>query len=77
MYFVTLKAEIYSSGATFSFEQLPDAMDFIERSIANAVPGDNGFYPSATIIFIKDDNVFGVLCRKSCCGESADQQQGT
>ena len=55
MYFVTLKAEVYSSGATFSFEQLADAMDFIERSIANAVHGDNGFYPSATIIFIKDD----------------------
>ena len=55
MYFVTLKAEYYNSGTTFSFEELADAMDFIERSMANAVPGDTGIYPSATLTFIKDD----------------------
>jgi hypothetical protein len=53
MYFVTLRSEEYSSGTTYAFNELADAMDFIERSIANAVPADNGTYPSATLRFVK------------------------
>lgn len=52
MYVVILRGEEYSTGTTFTFEELADAMDFIERSISNGVPDKNGTYPSATLRFV-------------------------
>lgn len=55
MYLVTLKSEYYNVGTMYTFDELDDALSYIEKAISRGVASSSGDYPIATIQFVKDD----------------------